>query len=187
MRFAYADPPYLGVARKRYPEHPESWVYDTVEGHSQLIDRLVSEYPDGWALSMASNNLRDLLPRCPTDVRVMAWCKPFTTFFPNVPVAYAWEPVVVRGGRKRPKSEPTIRDYITASSPVVRGKGFIGRKPPEFSWWLFEVLGMQQADELEDIFPGSGGVGEAWVAWRDRFIFGHEAPEDTTTELGLAG
>lgn len=166
MRFAYADPPYLGASRKHYGDHPEHAVFDTVEGHRQLIDRLVSEFQDGWALSMASKNLHPLLPFCPADVRVMAWVKPFTTFFPNVPVAWAWEPVIVRGGRKRPKDQPTVRDYIVANSPAIRGKGFTGRKPDEFSWWLFEVLGMEPDDELVDIFPGSGAVGRALDAWR---------------------
>jgi hypothetical protein len=166
VRFAYADPPYLGASRKHYGDHPDHAVYDTVEGHRQLIDRLVAEFPDGWALSMASKNLHPLLPLCPADVRVMAWVKPFTTFFPNVPVAWAWEPVIVRGGRKRPKEQPTVRDYVVANSPAIRGKGFTGRKPPEFCYWLFEVLGMEPTDELVDLFPGSGAVGEAFDAWR---------------------
>lgn len=168
MKFAYADPPYLGSARKHYSDHPEHAVYDTIEGHRRLIDRLVTEFPDGWALSMASKNLRDLLPLCPPDVRVMAWVKPFTTYFPNVPVAWAWEPVVVRGGRRRPRSSPTVRDYLSANSPVVRGKGFVGRKPNEFCWWLFEVLGMLPDDDLVDLFPGSGAVGRAWDYWRQQ-------------------
>jgi hypothetical protein len=166
VKFAYADPPYLGASRKHYSDHPEHALYDTIDGHRQLIDRLVSEFPDGWALSMASKNLHPLLRLCPEDVRVMAWVKPFTTFFPNVPVAWAWEPVIVRGGRKRSKEEPTVRDYVVANSPAIRGKGFTGRKPDEFCYWLFSVLGMEPDDELVDIFPGSGAVGAAWDRWR---------------------
>lgn len=186
MRFAYADPPYFGVARKRYPEHPESWVYDTIDGHRQLIDRLVSEFPDGWALSMASKNLRDLLPLCPDDTRVMAWVKPFTTFFPNVPVAWAWEPVLIRGGRKRPRTAATVRDYVVANSPAVRGKGFTGSKPPEFCFWLFEVLGMQLDDELVDVFPGSGAVGRALDSWRNQRSLGIPGDEPRPVEVAVA-
>lgn len=165
MRFAYADPPYLGASRKHYSDHPEHAVYDTVDGHRELIDRLVSEFPDGWALSMASKNLHPLLPLCPPDVRVMAWVKPFTTFFPNVNPAWAWEPVIVRGGRKHERGEPTIRDWVSANSPAVRGKGFTGRKPDEFSYWLFGVLGMRPGDTLVDMFEGSSAVSAAWLRW----------------------
>jgi hypothetical protein len=167
MRVAYADPPYLGSSRKHYRDHPEHAIYDTVEGQRQLIMRLSIEFPDGWALSMASKNLYSLLPLCPPDVRVMAWVKPFTTFFPNVNPAWAWEPVIVSGGRKRTRQQPTVRDWISANSPVVRGKGFTGRKPEEFCFWLFEVLGMQRGDTLIDLFPGSGAVGRAWERWQD--------------------
>lgn len=170
MRVAYADPPYLGASRKHYRDHPEHAVYDTVEGQAALIERLVTEFSDGWALSMASKNLHPLLPYCPPDVRVMAWVKPFTTFFPNVNPAWAWEPVIVSGGRKRTRDQLTVRDWISASSPAQRGKGFVGRKPPEFCHWLFEVLGLQRGDELVDIFPGSGAVARAWDEWQDGWM-----------------
>lgn len=69
MRFAYADPPYVGQARKHY---------NTEEvDHAALIHHLVVEYPDGWALSCSSPSLPKLLPLCPADIRVMAWVKPF--------------------------------------------------------------------------------------------------------------
>lgn len=169
MKFAYADPPYLGVARKRYPEHPESWVYDTVEGHRQLIEKLVSEYPDGWGYSLSARSLYQLLPLCPPDVRVMAWVKPWTSFRKNVNPAWAWEPVIVSGGRARGSVLPTVRDWLSANAPHVNGKGYTGRKPLDFCWWLFEVLGAQPDDELVDLFPGSGSVTVAWESWRAQF------------------
>lgn len=162
MRVAYADPPYFGCAVKLYGDHPEAAVYDTLEGHKALIDSL-SEY-DGWALSMTSGNLRDLLPLCPPDVRVMAWVKPFAAFKANVTVAYAWEPVIVRGGRKRPKSLDTVRDWIAEGITLKRG--LTGAKPESFCFWLFDVLGMQHDDELVDLFPGSGAVTDAFNRWR---------------------
>lgn len=164
MRFAYADPPYFGCAVRLYGDHPEAHVYDTVSGHKALIDRLCGEYPDGWALSMTSGNLHDLLPLCPRDCRVMAWVKPFAAFKPNVTVAYAWEPVIVRGGRKRPKDIDTVRDWVAAGITLKRG--LTGAKPAGFCFWLFDVMGMQPSDDFDDIFPGSGAVASAWDQWK---------------------
>jgi hypothetical protein len=99
MKFGYADPPYLGRAAKFYGElHADAAVYDTVEGHHALIDRLCDEFADGWAMSLHTPSLRTILPLCPEDVRVMAWVKPFCSFKKGVGVAYAWEPIIVRGG-----------------------------------------------------------------------------------------
>lgn len=158
---AYADPPYLGQGAKHYPENPFSTVYDTVEGHKVLIDRLVSEFPDGWAMSASSPSLRTLLPLCPEDVRVAAWVKPFASFKPNMNPGYAWEPVIFRGGRKRDREEPTIRDYC--SSNITLETGTHGAKPERFCFWLFDLMGLRPwKDELVDLFPGSGAVQRAW-------------------------
>jgi hypothetical protein len=165
MRFAYADPPYLGSSRKHYSDHADADVYDTVDGHRTLIDCLVSDFADGWALSMAARNLHTLLPLCPAEARVCAWVKPYTTFFRNVNPAWAWEPVVVCGGRPRGSAKPTVRDWLRASSPAQHGRGFVGRKPVEFCYWLFELLGAEAHDELVDLFPGSGAVTRAWARW----------------------
>lgn len=156
MKFAYADPPYLSCGHL-YPERAEV-------DHHALIVRLVEEFPDGWALSCHSPSLRTLLPLCPDDVRVMAWVKPFAIFKPNVNPAYAWEPVLVRGGRKRGRELSTVRDWVSAN--VTLGKGLVGAKPAAFCVWLFDVLGMRPDDELHDLFPGTGAVTQAWDAWR---------------------
>ena len=161
MKFAYADPPYLGCAKKHYGDHPEAGVYDTILGHKDLIGRLVAEFPDGWALSMNSGNLQTLLPLCPPGVRVMPWVKPFCSFKPGVNPAYAWEPVVVFGGRKRTRNQPTIRDWVSAN--ITLKKGVSGVKPPAFCEWLFSVLNTEPGDELIDLFPGSGAVTTAWL------------------------
>jgi hypothetical protein len=48
VKFAYADPPYLGLAEKLYGHlHPQAADYDRVETHKALVDRLVAEFPDG--------------------------------------------------------------------------------------------------------------------------------------------
>lgn len=154
MRFAYADPPYIGQATKHYSHDARCAEVD----HAELIAKL-NGY-DAWALSLSSPTLRIILPMCPEDVRVMAWVKPFASFKPNVNPAYAWEPVIVRGGRKRPRTEPTVRDWVSAN--ITLRKGLSGAKPPAFCFWLFDVLGMQAGDEFDDIFPGTGGVSRAW-------------------------
>lgn len=188
MKLAYADPPYLGASKRHYSDHPDHAVYDTVEGHRQLVDRLVDEFPDGWALSLGSDDLQAILPLCPDDVRVAAWVKPWTRFYRNVTVAFAWEPVIIRGGRKRPTTAPTVRDWIAISPPNVRGRswgGLAGQKPPEFAWWLFEVLGMQNEDDLADLFPGTGAVSRAWEMWRGRLLFAESEWAVKSEPLGL--
>jgi hypothetical protein len=155
MRFAYADPPYIGQAKKHYK-------CDEID-HEALIKSL-SIY-DGWALSCSSPSLRQLLPMCPPEVRVMPWVKPFCAFKVNVNPAYAWEPVLVKvGPRKRTRQEPTVRDWF--SHVIMLKKGLSGAKPPKMCHWLFEVMGMTPEDELDDLFPGTGIVTTSWHEWR---------------------
>lgn len=172
VRFAYADPPYLGLAQKFYGHlHPEAAEYDKPETHQRLIDRLCDEY-DGWAMSLHSPALREILPMCPPDVRVMAWVKPFASFKPGVGVAYAWEPVIFRGGRKRTRQQMTVRDWCAVNITLKRG--FTGAKPRDVVLWMLDVLNAQPDDDIVDLFPGSGAVSEAIEQWRNA---GHEIQE----------
>lgn len=173
MKFAIADPPYFGYSQKFYSEHHEAAAdYDDLQAHRDLITKLDSY--DGWALHMTSGNLHDILPLCPKDSRVMAWVKPFASFKKNVTVAYAWEPVIVRGGRKRPITERTVRDWCAESITLKRG--FTGAKPARIVWWILDVLYAQQEDEIHDLFPGSGAVTSAIEAWREAQVGGCNAP-----------
>jgi len=170
MKFAYADPPYVGHAKACYgggwKARPGKDVEHVAEvNHRELIDNLVESYPDGWALSLSSTSLHSILPMCPPDVRIMAWVKPFASFKPNVNPAYAWEPIIVRGGRKRGRTMLTERDWV--SIPITLKKGLVGAKPKTFCYWLFSVLGMKKGDELVDIFPGSGAVLTAWESYQN--------------------
>ena len=160
MKFAYADPPYIGMAKKHYGDHPD---YAGEVDHRALVDRLVSEFPDGWALSLSSPTLQIILPMCPDDVRVMSWVKPFASFKPGVNPANAWEPVIVRGGRKSGRDVETVRDWVSA--PITLQRGTHGAKPLQFCFWIFAVLGARRGDELDDLFPGSGAVTKAWEQW----------------------
>jgi hypothetical protein len=153
MKFAYADPPYFGCG-KLYKEHPNWMECDAIEWHQSLIDRLVSEYPDGWALSMTSGNLHDLLPYIPKEARIAAWVKPFAIFKPNVNPAYTWEPVVFMGGRKGDRTRSTIRDHLACN--ITLKKGLTGAKPEAFCGWILDLLGYQPGDTLDDLFPGTG-------------------------------
>jgi hypothetical protein len=162
IRVAYADPPYIGQAHKHYSHDPNCAEVEP----SELIERLGEFHM--WALSCSSPSLRIMLPLCPNDVRVCAWVKPFASFKPNVGLAYAWEPVILYGGRKRTRKQPTVRDWVSANITLERGLS--GVKPDYFSNWLFEALNLTRDDELVDLYPGSGAVTAAWEKWRRRLL-----------------
>jgi hypothetical protein len=164
MTFAFADPPYLGCGAKLYGDHHEDAAdFDDPDTHWRLINELIETFPDGWALSLHTPSLRVLLPMCPEDCRVAAWVKPFASFKPNVNPAYAWEPVIWRGGRKREREEPTVRDWVSANITLM--KGLPGAKPDAFWYWLFELLGIRQGDTFVDLFPGTNRGQAALEAW----------------------
>jgi len=131
-----------------------------------LIEQL--ETYDGWALSASSPSLHQIIPLCRPDVRIAAWVKPFAIFKPGVNPAYAWEPVLFRAARdwreRGGKRTRTVRDWCSVN--ITLKKGLVGAKPPAFCRWLFDLLGMQVEDELDDLFPGTGIVGETWGAWK---------------------
>jgi hypothetical protein len=162
MKCAYADPPYLGCGKLYAKNHPEARDYDNPETHRTLVARLQDEFPDGWAMSLSSPSLATILPMCPADCRVSAWVKPFAIFKPNVGVAYAWEPIVWRGGRKRTRQQATMRDWVSANITLKRG--LTGAKPVAFANWLFDILNLTPDDELMDLFPGTGAIAAAWSA-----------------------
>ena len=159
MIFAYADPPYVGQAKKHYSHDERCAEVD----HKHLVNEMLARY-DGWALSCSSPSLKQILAFCPSTVRVGAWVKPFCAFKANVNPAYAWEPVIFYGGRKRTRNQPTERDWF--SHPITLKKGLSGAKPTKFCYWIFSMLGATTKDTLIDLFPGTGIVGYAWEEWR---------------------
>lgn len=161
LRLAYADPPYLGGGALYAKHHPDALAWDDPEAHRALVGRLCEEYPDGWAMSASSPSLRTILPMCPEDTRVASWVKPFCSFKPGVPVAYAWEPVLFRGGRRRGRGEATIRDWIAC--PITLRRGLTGAKPRAVCRWIFDLLGAEPTDTMDDLFPGTGAVAAAWA------------------------
>ena len=166
-RFVYADPPYIGQARKHYAHDPQCAEVD----HAALIAQL--ETFDGWALSMsaAMYSLKEIVALAPDDARMAAWVKPFASFKRGVAVAYTWEPVLFRTVRPWSKETPTIKDHIIEPEPAVvesitMKRGLAGAKPERFCLWLFDLLGMEPEDEFHDLFPGTGAVTDAWEKWR---------------------
>jgi hypothetical protein len=165
LKFAYADPPYLGLGKLYRDIHPNAMDCDDPEWHRALVERLCADYSDGWALSLHTPSLRTILPMCPADVRVLAWVKPFASFKRGVGLAYAWEPIILRGGRKRTRQDRTTRDWL--AEPITLRRGFTGAKPARVVYWLLEALHAKQGDDIDDLFPGSGAVSRAIEEWKD--------------------
>jgi hypothetical protein len=169
MRIAYADPPYFGYAGF-YSDHPGHKVWDSIEAHRDLA-ALLSSF-DGWALSLTSGNLYDILPLFPSRPRIAAWVKPFASFKPNVNPAYTWEPVIFSPDRKGGRDRRTVRDHV--SSNITLRRGLTGAKPEAFCLWLFDLLGADHNDEFVDLFPGTGVGGRSWKIWREYKLRTHE-------------
>jgi len=175
--FAYADPPYPGCAHY-YDEQQEV-------DHTELVARLVAEYPDGWALSTSSAALRDVLPLCPPGTRVCVWRRRVRGG-PSKRALSAWEPLLVYRGRELATNAPQqlLDDIATDDVDLdevldYRGRydsfsgALVGMKPPEFAVFMFAQLGARPGDTLEDLYPGSGAIGRAWTLYTSL-----EAPVD---------
>lgn len=157
MRFAYADPPYLGCGKIYAAYHPEALIWDDPATHLALIDQLRDEYPDGWVLSCNPRDLALYLPAAP-EARVGAWCKTWHQIRPTT-VQHSWEAVLWMGGRKDNKRAPMVRDWLVANA--TRMRGLPGAKPETFNRWVLDLLNYQDGDELDDLFPGTGGMDAA--------------------------
>ena len=113
-------------------------------------------YAEGWALSCNPADLSWILPHVPT-VRVCAWAKTFHQIRPLCSVQYAWEPVLVHGGRQLKHRKPMVRDWMACARSMR--KGVIGAKPAEFHVWMLDLLGFDPSqDTIDDLFPGSHGL-----------------------------
>jgi hypothetical protein len=116
-------------------------------------------------------SLRDILPLCPVGVRVAAWAKSFCAFKRGVRPCYAWEPVMFWRGRNPPAGHPhqpperagkqtTPKDFIV--EPITMRKGLTGAKPRKVCAWILDLLGALPGDDVVDLFPGTGAMGDAF-------------------------
>lgn len=166
MKFAYADPPYIGQAKRHYSHDPQCAEVD----HAELIARLRTEFPDGWALSASSSSLGTIIPllKWCTGWRMGVWCKSFCAFKRNVRPCYAWEPVIFVGGRNpmnghralipdKNGKQTTPKDFIV--EPITLQKGLVGAKPAKVCSWILDLLNVQPGDEMVDLYPGTGIMG----------------------------
>jgi hypothetical protein len=163
-KFAYADPPYYQQGKKHYGElHKDAAIWDNKETHIELIESLKDNYPDGWAMSCNPANLWWLLADQP-DLRICVWTKTFHQIRPTT-VQYAFEPVLLWGGRKENKRKPMVRDWLSCAIPMR--KGLVGAKPLAFNLWILDLLNYKDGDTLDDIFVGSGSMAEAIKVWHE--------------------
>jgi len=160
-RLAYADPPYPGNSARLYGTHPD---YAGEVDHGELLDQLAGF--DGWALSTSAAALPAVLGLAlerELEVRVAAWLKGAprhaTARFP----VNGWEPVIYVPVASRvpglPRTDALAHGVSVLSTLPSR---VVGTKPPAFCRWVFDLIGATPADELVDLFPGSGIVGRAW-------------------------
>lgn len=163
--FAYADPPYPGLARRYYG-------CEEVD-HGELIARLCRDYPDGWALSTSADALNTPHPKSGAPEGVLALCPPGARICPWVRgsrpgVSYrarvAWEPLIVVGGRQRRLSVAEDLDDVLlwGGRQHSHPGALVGMKSAAFCEWMFRLLGAERQDTLDDLFPGSGAVTRAW-------------------------
>lgn len=160
LRLAYADPPYPGKAWL-YRDHPD---YAGEVDHAELLDRLAGY--DGWALSTSAAALPAVLALCPRGAAVAAWHRGDRGGRALRPLS-AWEPVVYYGGRPDPDRRRTDSLVYVARSRRTDPAHVIGAKPATFCRWVFELLGARPGDALDDLYPGSGGVGRAWRTYTE--------------------
>jgi hypothetical protein len=180
VKLAYADPPYPGQSKKHYSDHKD---FAGEVDHYRLAEQLV-EY-DGFILHTSSPALFhcqqalsyvDEYPMTECfgtgTYRVASWVKGFAAFKKNVPVAYAWEPVLVKAVRK-PKvtGHMVMRDWINEG--ITMKRGLTGAKPERVCHWAFAMAGLDPLlDEIDDLFPGTGAVSAAWDSWCAQMTIG---------------
>jgi hypothetical protein len=163
-RLAYADPPYPGKAFY-YRDHPD---FAGEVDHRKLLERL-ADY-DGWALSTSARALPEVLSLAVSldlRVRVASWVRGPR---PRQHALYAlngWEPVIyVPVARRSRVDERHVDTLIHGIAPVTTLPGRVtGTKPAVFCRWMFDLIGARAGDSLDDLFPGSGIVGQAWRAY----------------------
>lgn len=169
LRIAYADPPYIGMAKRYYGDQP---TYDGEVDHVALLSLL--ETFDGWALSCSAASIPEVLfswlqagvaggpPR--REPRIAVWHRRRMPH-PHARVLNSWEGVVYVPARSVVPGSQPILDVLLGVDARPRPTlptSVIGMKPPAFSRWMFQLLGAMPGDDFHDLYPGSGLVTRAW-------------------------
>lgn len=147
--------------------HPDAGDWDDPARHRLLLEELQDTY-DGWAIATTPDGLDHYRP-LPIAARLMVWHKlrPLPTAHR---IATTWEPVIVLppvGRRARPKADENSGRTFGAQIPDVLmcappGAGFAGAKPTQWTRWILDALSFDpETDQVDDLFPGSGAVGNA--------------------------
>ena len=177
MKLAIADPPYLGRAVRWYGKdgcgegygksqadnHPDAALWDIPSTHQKLVEDLIKDY-DGFAIAMSVHSLSTYLQIVETDsrngMRVCVWHKPNAVTSGNR-ISNRWEPVLIKVPSNRKGWDSGLArcsDVLIASPPSA---GFVGSKPSEWTYWVMDLLGYQEGDQVDDLFQGSGMVTDA--------------------------
>lgn len=92
-------------------------------------------------------------------MRVLAWVKPNAQPGSHR-LRSMWEPVLLypAEGRRSNRGRGAVPDVLTCPAPR---RGFIGAKPPEWTRWVLAALAAEPADQIDDLFHGSGAVSDA--------------------------
>ena len=54
MKFAYADPPYLGMGKKYSSLHSEAEIWDDPKSHTQLVEKLLNQHKSVFIIDVHS-------------------------------------------------------------------------------------------------------------------------------------
>lgn len=167
MRFAYADPPYLGQGKRYAHLHPDALIWDDPATHVALADRLDAEYPDGWAISTAPKTEAIMAYLAPGRDLAVWHRRGWMTATPQARIGFCFELVVFRTSVPNSKVHgPTVANVFTLGGQnwqLSNGKlTHTGTKPEEFCHWVLDLLGYNPArDRLDDLFPGEGSMTRA--------------------------
>lgn len=138
--------------------HPEAHEWDEPSRHRALLEQLVEEF-DGFAIATSPDGLT-AYGTLPAAVRIMAWIKPNATPGSHR-LRSLWEPVILYppvGRRSNRGGVGMVPDVLTAPAPR---RGFTGSKPEAWTRWVLEAMTYDPAaDEVVDLFHGSGAVAE---------------------------
>ena len=180
-KFAIADPPYYGRAQRWYgvggcgvghgkgqaDQHPEAHIWDTPEAHLNMLKDLQLNY-DGFAIATSVMGLNVYLKeidlRQGSGYRLCVWHKPISAPSGSR-IRNVYEPVIIYipSDRRGYAEHKRMDDLKTIN---IKPNGFVGSKPMEWVEWVIDLMGATKADQIDDLFHGSGAVQFAIDNWR---------------------